>query len=92
MNESSKTICPECELRKLQVQITKEKILQIVEKMEYQEGITTPQELYEDRLKKCDACPYLVSQIMCSQCGAYVALRAKNLSATCPCPGKSRWN
>lgn len=91
MPADEKGFCPECELRALQSQITEERIQEIVDKMAFAEGITTPQDEYERRLSICRECPSLSAKIMCSECGSYVAFRAHNLSGTCPYPGNNKW-
>lgn len=89
--QTSKVICPECELRALQAEITEERINEIVSRMAFVEGITTPQDEYLKRIAVCKECTSLKSNIMCSECGAYVAFRAHNLKNKCPFPGKNKW-
>ena len=89
--EEQKSFCPECELRKLQSEATKEKIEEIVSKMAYTEGVTTPEAEYKRRLQICSECPSLKAEILCAECGSYVAFRAHNSSGKCPFPGKNKW-
>lgn len=80
--------CPECELRAIQSSITKESLEREVSAMKYVQGITAPENLYKNRLDICEKCSALVSQIMCSECGAYVLFRAKNKTSNCP---RAKW-
>ena len=80
--------CPECELRAIQSSITKESLEREVSAMKYVQGITAPENQYKNRLDICEKCSALVSQIMCSECGAYVLFRAKNKKSSCP---RAKW-
>ena len=82
--------CPECEIRELQTRITKEKIEHDIANMVHVDGVTTPDHVYEKRIETCRSCSSLQAEILCSECGSYVAYRAKILSATCPYPGKNK--
>lgn len=86
-----KTFCPECEIHSMKTEITQEKILEIVNKMAYVEGVTTPDEIFRNRLEICKSCTSLQNKIMCMECGSYIAFRAHNLSSTCPYPGCNKW-
>ena len=88
---NQKVFCPECEIRALQAKITKDRIQADVAKMVYVQGITAPEDVYKKRLEICAGCPSLKSEIMCAECGSYVAYRAKMLSSTCPYPGNNKW-
>ncbi len=83
--------CPECELRELQSKITRQSIEESVSKMAFVKGINTPAAEYERRLSICMDCPSLRSQIMCAECGTYVAYRARILSAKCPSADGDKW-
>ncbi len=85
-------LCPECEIRALQSRITKESIEKSVSKMAKRQGVTTEDEEYKRRLSICERCPSLRSEILCAECGSYVAYRAKLANATCPFPGRDKWN
>ncbi len=87
-----KAICPECELRALQSQMTKERVEALAAKMAYTEGVSATEAVYRKRIDICTACPALVSGMMCSHCGSYVAFRARIAGAVCPYPGENRWN
>lgn len=89
--EEQKGFCPECEIRALQSAITPEKIRMIVSQMAFVDGVTTPDPLYVKRVAVCSKCPCLKAEILCSECGSYVAYRAKILRATCPFPGTDKW-
>ena len=80
--------CPECELRAIQSSITKESLEREVSAMKYVQGITAPENQYKNRLDICEKCSALVSQIMCSECGAYVLFRAKSKKSSCP---RAKW-
>lgn len=80
--------CPECELREIQSSITKESLEREVSGMKYVEGITASESQFRKRIGVCEKCSSLVSQIMCSECGAYVLYRAKNKNSNCP---RAKW-
>lgn len=42
-----------------------------------------PEEIYEQRLKKCRECEKL-SEGTCNACGCYVEIRAAGVKASCP--------
>lgn len=88
---SEKAFCPECEIRELQSAISRESIEKAVSKMARIEGVTTEEGEYERRLLICKSCPSLRSEIMCAECGSYVAYRARIISSTCPYPGCDKW-
>ncbi|MCR5763611.1 MAG: DUF6171 family protein [Treponema sp.] len=90
-DERHQRFCPECEIRELQSQVTKERIENDIANMVYVPGVTAPEYIYKKRLEACKACNSLQAEIMCSECGSYVAYRARMLSATCPYPGKDKW-
>ena len=90
-DDNQKKFCPECEIRKLQSQITKDRIEDDIAKMEYVPGVTTPEDIYRKRLETCSTCSSLQAEILCSECGSYVAYRARMISATCPYPGNNKW-
>lgn len=90
-DSQKKPFCPECEIRALQVEITKDRIDAAVAKMAYVAGITAPDHIYRTRLETCRSCPSLRAEIMCAECGSYIAYRARMLSATCPYPGNNKW-
>jgi len=83
--------CPECELRQSMMKITPQSIQQTISNMAYQEGITTEPEVYDKRLLICKECSSLRDEIMCSECGSYVAFRARIKASQCPYPGINKW-
>ena len=86
-----KPYCPECEIRELQSRITKESIAASVARMATVRGVTTEAGEYERRLAICGRCPSLRSDILCAECGSYVAYRARIASSSCPFPGQDKW-
>ena len=86
-----KAVCPECEIRALQASVTKESIASSVAKMARVQGVTTGDAEYSRRLSVCESCPSLKGEILCAECGSYVAYRARILNATCPFPGQDKW-
>ncbi len=86
-----KAYCPECEIRELQSKITKESIEKSVSKMASVQGVTTEDEEYKRRLSICASCPSLRSEILCAECGSYVAYRARIVASSCPFPGNDKW-
>ena len=86
-----KAVCPECEIRALQAAVTKESSASSVAKMARVQGVTTEDAEYKRRLAVCERCPSLRSEILCAECGSYVAYRARILNASCPFPGQDKW-
>lgn len=83
--------CPQCELRALQTALTPERIRAQVAAMATQPGVTAPPAEYERRLAICADCPRLHGQVLCVECGSYVAYRARLVAARCPFPGTNKW-
>ena len=75
----------------MMTQITSETINKIVSRMVYQEGITANPETYTKRLSECKKCSSLRNDIMCAECGSYVAFRARVKASKCPYPGLNKW-
>ena len=71
--------------------ITKESIEASVAKMARLEGVTTEEGEYKRRLSICGECPSLKAEVMCAECGSYVAYRARISSSSCPFPGGDKW-
>lgn len=83
--------CPECEIRAMMGRISKESIEASVAKMAKVDGVTTEDGEYKRRLAVCEGCPSLRAEIMCAECGSYVAYRARIASSTCPSPDGDKW-
>lgn len=88
---AEKSFCPECELHELMAANTPEKIAEVISKMPFIEGVTAPQHVYEQRLAVCRTCPSFKAEMMCAECGTYVAYRARTVASTCPFPGNNKW-
>lgn len=87
-----RTFCPECEIRRLMVADTPQKIAEVISSMPFIEGVTAPPAVYSKRLAVCRTCPSFKAEMMCAECGTYVAYRARQLDSTCPYPGSDKWN
>jgi hypothetical protein len=83
--------CIRCELEKLQSLITPEYILNVVDNLPEEEGVTADKSEYERRMKICGACEAFTGGMLCMHCGSYPAYRAHVLAGTCPYPGKNKW-
>jgi hypothetical protein len=88
---ADKPFCPECEIRAMMGRVSKESIEASVAKMARLEGVTTEEDEYRRRLEICASCPSLRADIMCAECGSYVAYRARIASSTCPAPDGDKW-
>jgi len=55
-------------------------------------GNCVPDEVYEERLGQCRACPKLVQGHTCSLCGCIVDIAAKLKAKRCPLPGGGVWS
>ncbi|MCR5724265.1 MAG: DUF6171 family protein [Treponema sp.] len=83
--------CPQCELHAQMAAITPESIRAQAEAQAFVPGITADSATYARRLKICASCPKLVSEMLCSECGSYVAFRARLEKARCPFPANDKW-
>ncbi|GIO67960.1 DUF6171 family protein [Paenibacillus cookii] len=50
-----------------------------------------PEEVYQQRLAICQACPKLQDGISCSVCGCIIPVAAKLKARGCPLPGGGLW-
>jgi len=91
MIEEKHGFCPECEIRKIQAELTPERIQELADSQTYAAGISVDQAVYEGRLSVCAKCSSLQGGVLCKECGSYVAFRAKLKAITCPYPGENKW-
>jgi len=54
-------------------------------------GHCVPDDVYEARLRQCEACPKLLGGHTCSLCGCIVPVAAKLKAKSCPLPGGAGW-
>lgn len=73
--------CYKCLLREIDPDAYFEKLQDYIGRIPEEERADPV--LYEDRLKICSSCDYLVSG-MCRACGCFVELRASELKGRCP--------
>ncbi|CAM3986220.1 DUF6171 domain-containing protein [Cohnella lubricantis] len=73
------------------VHVTQEQIENMVRKLARFPDACVTDDVYENRLSACSACPSLQYGTTCAHCGCVVQVRAKFLDRTCPAPGGSRW-
>ncbi len=77
--------CPECDLREQMSRITRRSLLEEVRRL----GIEAGEDEFARRLSVCDGCFQLEAGMLCRMSGAYVAYRARVLSAD-GCP-RGKW-
>lgn len=80
--------CPHCQSKFLP---TTEEIEQIVKMTKVDESQKTDELLYKERLAACKSCAYFEEDILCMQCGCFVAVRALYKNKKCPHPNGSKW-
>ncbi|THF81699.1 DUF6171 family protein [Cohnella fermenti] len=71
------------------VRIDDESIRRMVEKVSRIGELCVADEVYEERLSRCYACPSLQYGTTCAHCGCIVQVRAKLKDKTCPAPGQA---
>lgn len=72
--------------------VTDEQIKRILAAPMFQYPISVPDDVYEERLSSCAACPKLMpDRSTCSVCGCIVQVAAKYRNRSCPSPGDRRW-
>ena len=75
--------CPVCESKKQLAAM--EMTPELVEEMAAGEPISDfcGDELLTQRLTTCAACPKLLNQMTCAECGCFVQFRARHITAHC---------
>ena len=91
MENAKRIFCPECEIRSELLKITPQKMLDEVLSQPFVEGFSTPLEEFKRRLSICKTCPSLRENVLCAECGSFVAYRAHILKNTCPFPFENKW-
>ncbi|MCA0754759.1 hypothetical protein KP806_06825 [Paenibacillus sp. N4] len=71
--------------------VTEEQIDRILAIEMFRTGTSVPDDVYEQRLEHCRACPKLQQGTTCAVCGCFVRIAAKFKDRVCPLPGDSRW-
>ncbi len=84
----TKRICKKCLIRDFDEGALLESIKSYVENLP--PDIKTEEDVYEKRLKTCEACEKLLKGT-CLVCGCYVEMRAAVKGNVCPLP-KAKWD
>ncbi|MDQ8737093.1 DUF6171 family protein [Paenibacillus sp. LHD-38] len=85
---NSKNQCKGC---RDDYRVTDEQIDRILAAPMFQSDISVPDDVYEQRLLACRACPKFQYGTTCTVCGCFVRIAAKYKDRACPNPGDSRW-
>jgi hypothetical protein len=73
------------------VQVTNKQIQRILHSLNAHPEQCVDDEIYEQRMTACRACPSLAYDTTCMHCGCFVAVRAKFIEKGCPHPGHPVW-
>lgn len=82
---------PSCKGCSDSYKVTEQQIARVLSSPMFQSEQSVPDDIYERRLKACDACPALLNGTTCSVCGCIVQISAKLKNRECPKPGDRRW-
>ncbi len=77
------TLCPECETKAHLS--TMDMTPELVQEMAEQEALPdfAGDEVVEQRLAICEACPRLIGGMTCADCGCFVHFRVRHKTAAC---------
>ncbi|MEK5165631.1 DUF6171 family protein [Paenibacillus sp. FSL R5-0527] len=81
----------ECKGCREEYKVTEAQIARILASPMFAAEHCVPDEVYEQRLKACGACPKFENGTTCRVCGCIVPVVAKLKERACPMPGGGRW-
>ncbi|AIQ64837.1 hypothetical protein PSTEL_18680 [Paenibacillus stellifer] len=80
-----------CKACRDEYRVTDEQIARILAAPMFASEHCVPEQVYQERLEACRACPKLEGGITCRVCGCIIPVVAKLKERSCPLPGGSRW-
>ncbi len=85
------TAKPPCKGCSADVHVSERQIQRILTSLNAHPDQCVDDEVYEQRMTACLACPSLSYGTTCKHCGCFVAVRAKFIEKGCPNPGHPHW-